>query len=58
MPDFTSVRLEVDPIALATNGPDRGRRIELFAKAPDENFDDVAVAVEILLVKMLGQLGF
>src|SRR5262245_49453276 len=44
------------PVAQAANGLDHVRR-DLLAQASDEHFDGVGVAVEVLLIKMLDELG-
>jgi hypothetical protein len=40
------------------NRLDRIVRVELLAQATDEDFDDIAVALEVLIVQAIGQLGF
>src|ERR1700681_4353606 len=45
-----------DPVTETANGLDQVGR-DLLAQAPDEDLDRVRVAVEILVVEMLDQLG-
>jgi hypothetical protein len=45
-----------EPVSQAANGLDHIGR-DLFAQPSNEDFDGIGVAVEILFVKMLYQLG-
>ncbi len=49
-----------EAVAAAAQGFDGMQRfvgIELAAQAPDEHLDDIAVALEVLVVQPLGELG-
>ena len=57
---FASAR-DRETIAATAYGFDRLERavgVEFLAQATDEHFEDVRIAVEVLLINMLGQIGF
>src|SRR3546814_7213002 len=51
---------DLETVATAAHGFDRLERalgVELLAQAADEDFDHVGIAVEVLLVDVLGEVG-